>query len=156
LLLALESETISVTTVVKIEALWGFPLYTESRQFPRGIVKVGAGQCRHPCPAHQTTQIPFPLTHPGVTWRYFLRNGQSFACQVGAQQDVLSIKANERQDQPLDKHRSFVHEIKHIIPGFPSVVLLLFGVQEPEKNQGTHPVNPVRLENLRRLSRAYW
>jgi len=43
-----------------------------------------------------------------------------------------------------------------IIPGFLSVALLLFGVQEPEKKQGAHPVNPIRRENLRRLSRAYW
>jgi len=43
-----------------------------------------------------------------------------------------------------------------IIPGFLSVALLLFGVQEPEKKLGVHPVNPVRRENLRPLSRAYW
>lgn len=43
-----------------------------------------------------------------------------------------------------------------IIPGFLSVAMLLFGVQEPEKKQGAHPVNPIRRENLRRLSRAYW
>jgi MFS family permease len=43
-----------------------------------------------------------------------------------------------------------------IIPGFLSVALLLFGVQEPEAKQGRHPVNPVRRENLRRLSPAYW
>jgi predicted MFS family arabinose efflux permease len=42
-----------------------------------------------------------------------------------------------------------------IIPGFLSVALLLIGVQEPEKKQGGHPVNPIRRENLRRLSRAY-
>lgn len=43
-----------------------------------------------------------------------------------------------------------------IIPGLLSVALLLFGVQEPEKKQAARPVNPVRRENLRRLSRAYW
>jgi MFS family permease len=43
-----------------------------------------------------------------------------------------------------------------IIPGVLSVALLLFGVQEPEKKQVTRPVNPIRRENLRRLSRAYW
>ncbi len=43
-----------------------------------------------------------------------------------------------------------------IIPGFLSVALLLFGVQEPEKKRDSQPVNPVRRENLRRLSPAYW
>ncbi len=43
-----------------------------------------------------------------------------------------------------------------IIPGFLSVALLLFGVQEPEKKRDGQPTNPVRRENLRRLSPAYW
>jgi len=42
------------------------------------------------------------------------------------------------------------------IPGFLAVALLLFGVQEAEKPANSHRVNPVRLDNLRRLSRAYW
>ena len=43
-----------------------------------------------------------------------------------------------------------------VIPAFLAVGLLLLGVQEPEKRQGTKRVNPIRRENLRRLSKAYW
>lgn len=43
-----------------------------------------------------------------------------------------------------------------VIPAFLAVGLLLFGVQEPEKKTVTRRVNPIRRENLRRLSRAYW
>lgn len=44
-----------------------------------------------------------------------------------------------------------------IIPGVLAVVLLFFGVQEPERDRsGLRPVNPIRRENLRRLSSAYW
>ncbi|MHB1186210.1 MFS transporter [Thiobacillus sp.] len=43
-----------------------------------------------------------------------------------------------------------------VIPGLLSVALLLFGVQEPETKRDVHPVNPIRRENLRRLSRTYW
>ena len=43
-----------------------------------------------------------------------------------------------------------------IIPGFLAVGLLLFGVQEPERKQDGARVNPVRMENLRRLTGAYW
>ena len=43
-----------------------------------------------------------------------------------------------------------------VIPAFLAVGLLLFGVQEPEKKQGARRVNPIRRENLRRLSTAYW
>ena len=43
-----------------------------------------------------------------------------------------------------------------VIPAFLAVALLIFGVQEPEKPQGTKRVNPIKRENLRRLSRAYW
>jgi MFS family permease len=43
-----------------------------------------------------------------------------------------------------------------VIPGALSVALLLFGVQEPETKRDGPPVNPIRRENLRRLSRAYW
>ena len=43
-----------------------------------------------------------------------------------------------------------------VIPAFLAVGLLIFGVQEPEKPQGTKRVNPIQRENLRRLSRAYW
>ena len=43
-----------------------------------------------------------------------------------------------------------------VIPAFLAVGLLFFGVQEPEKPQGTKRVNPIRRENLRRLRKAYW
>ncbi len=43
-----------------------------------------------------------------------------------------------------------------VIPGFVAVALLLFGVQEPDKAPGKSAVNPIRRENLRRLSVAYW
>jgi MFS family permease len=43
-----------------------------------------------------------------------------------------------------------------IVPGFLAVALLAFGVREPESQSPRHAVNPVRRENLRRLSRAYW
>ena len=43
-----------------------------------------------------------------------------------------------------------------VIPAFLAVGLLFFGVQEPEKRQGTQRINPIRRENLRRLSTAYW
>ncbi|RJR50990.1 MAG: MFS transporter [Desulfobacteraceae bacterium] len=41
-------------------------------------------------------------------------------------------------------------------PAFLSVALLFFGVQEPERKKKGKPVNPIRRENLRRLSAAYW
>ncbi|WER50288.1 MFS transporter [Cupriavidus sp. WKF15] len=43
-----------------------------------------------------------------------------------------------------------------VIPGILAVVLLLFGVQEPEAHEGAKRVNPVQRENLVRLSPAYW
>jgi MFS family permease len=43
-----------------------------------------------------------------------------------------------------------------VIPGFLAVALLLFGVQEPERHQDGKRVNPIRRENLRRLSAGYW
>jgi MFS family permease len=43
-----------------------------------------------------------------------------------------------------------------VIPAFLAVALLLFGVQEPNKPQGAARVNPIKRENLRRLSPAYW
>ena len=42
------------------------------------------------------------------------------------------------------------------VPAFLAVALLFFGVQEPERNSDGKPVNPIRRENLRRLSPAYW
>lgn len=43
-----------------------------------------------------------------------------------------------------------------IIPGFLSVALLIVGVREPKRPSGADPVNPIRRENLKQLSRAYW
>jgi MFS family permease len=43
-----------------------------------------------------------------------------------------------------------------IIPGFLAVALLVFGVQEPDRKSGPPAVHPIRRENLRRLSAAYW
>ena len=42
------------------------------------------------------------------------------------------------------------------IPGFLAVALLLFGVQEPEHRANGRRVNPIRTDNLKRLSVAYW
>lgn len=43
-----------------------------------------------------------------------------------------------------------------VIPAFLAVFLLLFGVQEPERPLGECRSNPIRRENLRQLSSAYW
>lgn len=43
-----------------------------------------------------------------------------------------------------------------VIPAFLCVVLLVFGVQEPERRAGTSRTNPIQRDNLRRLSPAYW
>lgn len=43
-----------------------------------------------------------------------------------------------------------------VIPAFLAVALLFFGVQEPEAKRGQSAVNPIRRENLRRLTAAYW
>lgn len=43
-----------------------------------------------------------------------------------------------------------------VIPGVLSVLLLMFGVQEPEAREGAKRVNPIQRENLLRLSPAYW
>jgi len=43
-----------------------------------------------------------------------------------------------------------------IIPGMLAVALLLFGVQEPAHHEGKRSVNPLKRENLRRLSSSYW
>ena len=43
-----------------------------------------------------------------------------------------------------------------VIPAFLCVALLIFGVQEPERPAGAPRTNPIRRENLRRLSSAYW
>jgi len=43
-----------------------------------------------------------------------------------------------------------------VIPGMIAVALLLFGVREPERHVGEKLTNPIRRDNLRRLSGAYW
>ncbi len=43
-----------------------------------------------------------------------------------------------------------------VIPAVLAVVLLIFGVQEPERAQNAPHVNPIQRENLKRLSTAYW
>jgi MFS family permease len=43
-----------------------------------------------------------------------------------------------------------------VIPALLCVVLLVLGVQEPDRPGGAARTNPIRRENLRRLSSAYW
>jgi MFS family permease len=43
-----------------------------------------------------------------------------------------------------------------VIPGLLAVVLLVFGVHEPERQGVRKPVNPISRENLKRLGTAYW
>jgi MFS family permease len=43
-----------------------------------------------------------------------------------------------------------------VIPGLLAVALLIFGVREPERHQGEKKTNPIRRENLKRLSASYW
>ena len=43
-----------------------------------------------------------------------------------------------------------------VIPGLLAVALLLFGVREPERSIGEKRTNPIRRENLKRLTGAYW
>lgn len=43
-----------------------------------------------------------------------------------------------------------------LIPGLLAVALLMFGVQEPERQEAHTPTNPVSRANLRRLGAAYW
>jgi predicted MFS family arabinose efflux permease len=43
-----------------------------------------------------------------------------------------------------------------IVPGFLAVALLVFGVQEPERDRPARPVNPVQRAQLHRLPAAYW
>jgi hypothetical protein len=43
-----------------------------------------------------------------------------------------------------------------VIPGFLSVALLLFGVQEPERNTRETRTNPIQWNNFKSLSGAYW
>ena len=43
-----------------------------------------------------------------------------------------------------------------VIPGVLAVALLLFGVREPQQQQNGKRTNPIRRENLARLSAPYW
>ncbi len=43
-----------------------------------------------------------------------------------------------------------------VIPGLLAVLVLVLGVQEPAKAHPGRGINPIRRENLHRLSRAYW
>jgi MFS family permease len=43
-----------------------------------------------------------------------------------------------------------------VIPGLMAVALLVFGVREPQRRDGEKTVNPIRRENLKCLSAAYW
>jgi MFS family permease len=43
-----------------------------------------------------------------------------------------------------------------VIPAFLCVALLVLGVREPDPPAGQRRTNPIRRDNLRRLSRAYW
>ena len=43
-----------------------------------------------------------------------------------------------------------------VIPGSMAVALLLFGLREPEHRQRDPRINPLRPENLKRLSPSYW
>jgi MFS family permease len=43
-----------------------------------------------------------------------------------------------------------------VIPGLLTVALLLFGVREPKFHVDEKRTNPIRQENLKRLSRSYW
>ena len=43
-----------------------------------------------------------------------------------------------------------------VIPGVLAVALLIFGVREPQRSEGEKKTNPIRRENLKRLSPAYW
>ena len=43
-----------------------------------------------------------------------------------------------------------------VIPGLAAVVLLVFGLREPEQAQPGKRSNPIRRENLRRLDASYW
>ena len=43
-----------------------------------------------------------------------------------------------------------------VIPGALAVALLLFGVREPQRQQNGKRTNPIRRENLQRLTAPYW
>jgi MFS family permease len=43
-----------------------------------------------------------------------------------------------------------------VIPGLMAVALLFFGIQEPERTVSERRTNPIRRQNLQRLTAAYW
>lgn len=43
-----------------------------------------------------------------------------------------------------------------VVPGLLSVALLVIGLREPPGHSGHRRTNPIRRDNLKRLSRAYW
>jgi MFS family permease len=43
-----------------------------------------------------------------------------------------------------------------VIPGLMAVALLLFGVKEPERQETNQRTNPIRKDNLKRLTSPYW
>ncbi|MDO4231885.1 MAG: MFS transporter, partial [Lautropia sp.] len=43
-----------------------------------------------------------------------------------------------------------------VVPGVLAVLLLIFGIREPAKPVGEKRTNPIRRENLKKLSGAYW
>ncbi|RKE25247.1 putative MFS family arabinose efflux permease [Paraburkholderia sp. BL23I1N1] len=43
-----------------------------------------------------------------------------------------------------------------VVPGLVAVALLAFGIREPPRQPGAKRVNPITLENLKKLSRPYW
>lgn len=43
-----------------------------------------------------------------------------------------------------------------VIPGLLAVALLIFGLREPQNHVNEKRINPIRRENLKRLSGAYW
>ena len=43
-----------------------------------------------------------------------------------------------------------------VIPGMLAVGLLILGVKEPQRHSGAKRSNPIRRENLKRLSQGYW
>ena len=43
-----------------------------------------------------------------------------------------------------------------VIPGLIAVALLIFGIKEPEHQTTAKRINPLRLDNLKKLTREYW
>lgn len=43
-----------------------------------------------------------------------------------------------------------------VVPGLAAVALLIFSIREPARQTGVKRVNPMTVENLRKLSRPYW